>query len=126
MILFNSIKKYKEAYIAAFVIVLISIYSKLRLNNVENNGVITICRINDYEALSDGSNTYCTVFFNEKKYEVISGMGSKKMIGKYFFVKVLKEKPTYDIVIYDDKEVPNCILNNSLPKVGWKKIPNCP
>ena len=126
MNLFNSITKYKEAYIAAFVIVLILIYSKLRLNNVENNGVITICRINNYEALSDGSNTYCTVFLNGKKYEVISGMGSKKMIGKYFFVKALKEKPRYDIVIYDDKEVPKCILDNPLPKEGWNKIPNCP
>ena len=125
MTLLNSIKEYKVAYITIVVILAIGLYSTLRKNNVEANGVITICKIKRYEALSDGSNTYCNLFINGKEYEVISGMGSKSMVGKFYFVKAIKENPSYDIIIYDDKEVPACIFESPLPNDGWKEIPIC-
>ena len=106
-------------------IIAIALYSKLRKNNVEANGVFTICKIKKYEALSDGSNTYCNLFLNGKEYEVISGMGSKNTVGKFYFVKAIKENPSYEIIIYYDKEVPACIFESPLPSDGWKQIPIC-
>jgi hypothetical protein len=125
MNLLLSYKKYKEAYIATFIILLIFIYLFFRYKNVEANGVFTICRFDNYEATSDGSNTYCTIFFNGKEYNITNGMGSKKRIGKFFFVKLLKDNPTYEVIVYYQHEVPGCIDKNSLPTKGWREIPSC-
>jgi hypothetical protein len=125
MNLLLTFKTYRAAYIAALAIMLITVYSITRFRNVEKNGVITICKIDRYEAASDGSDTYCTLFFNDTTYSVIIGTGSKNMVGKYFFAKILADQPQYEIIVYDDKEVPDCLLKNKLPKKGWNKIPTC-
>lgn len=121
----SSIKGYKEVYITLVVVILIFVYVEYRFNNVKINGVFTICRVDSYEPSSDGSNTNYTVFLNGKTYKVTSGIGSNKMVGKFYFVKALTRDPAYEIIIYENKEVPECINKDSLPKEGWDKIPNC-
>ncbi|MES1181410.1 MAG: hypothetical protein ABUL44_01315 [Flavobacterium sp.] len=118
-------KKYKEAYLAGLVIIILIIYSVVKLHTIEMNGVVTICKIDRYEPLPDGSNTYCTVFLNGRQYEIISGLGSSRMVGKFYFVKILKEDPTVDAIVYNEKEVPKCILQGPLPLDGWDQIPTC-
>src|SRR5882757_2586277 len=109
----SSLKEYKAAYITFFILIVIIAYGMLRSSNVEKNGVITICRVDSYSPDSDGSSTYCTIFLAGREYHVVSGMGTKDMVGKYYFVKTLKKDPAYEIIF--DNEVPLCILLNPIP-----------
>jgi hypothetical protein len=123
--LISSINEYKVAYITVLIFIIVLVYSGWKLKNVKEDGVVTICYVVKYEPLSDGSNTYCTIYFQGKNYELISGIGSQKMVGKHFFIKILPEDPTGTHIIYEQLEVPACILDQPIPYSGWADIPNC-
>ena len=119
----KSIIENRSVFITLVILIGLILFVNFRITSVEKNGVITLCKIDWYEPLADGSTTYCSVFLNDKVYKVESGMGYKSMIGRYYFVKVLKENPNYEIIIYDNIIVPSCILKIKLPSNGWKEIP---
>ena len=125
MNILEDIKEYKQNYIAWLIVAALTLYGFLQFDKVKKKGIITICYVKYFEIQSQGSTTYCTVFLNGKKYDATSSEGCKEMNGKYFFVKVLKNNPTYYILIYQNNEVPQCILENKLPDGGWDSIPNC-
>lgn len=90
----------------------------------KKNGVYTVAKVLRQEGASSGANLYLTVFFQNKRINAVADDVCRYCVGKFFFVKVRKDKPN-KVVFYYDKPVPDCIMEAPLPPEGWKEIPKC-
>ena len=126
LLISKKLNKYDLEVAGAIVIIVgIFLYGILRFKRVEKSGVFSIARVDKCEPEVDGSETYITVFFGGKEYPTTVGNSKSRMVGKFYFVKILPEDPTYEVILYLDNEVPACLLKDSIPRGGWEVLPTC-
>lgn len=107
-------------------ILLLLTYIILKEQDIKSNGVFTIAKVTKYEGDADGSSLYLNIYINGAIVQQVVNQGCEgNCVGKYYFVKVLLDDPSH-VTLYGDKNVPDCILSNSIPNNGWKEIPECP
>lgn len=116
----KSIYKLSLLLIAFFIV---GVYIYKRKNEVKNLGKITIAKNIKWEADPEGSSSYLDVQYEGKIYETSTTGRSELITGKYYFVKILPKSSIEIVQILE--EIPECILNNDIPKNGWDSIPKC-
>ena len=92
----------------------------------DKHGIITVAKVTGFEGAESGSDLYLEIYLEGKKYKTSVGQGCQHdCIGRFFFVKVLRDNPTHYIIFYGYKPVPDCIMSNVIYFKGWKEIPDC-
>jgi hypothetical protein len=124
----NKLENYHIKYFVflAVIILLAAGYTKYNYYIVEKIGTYSIAKYLRKESEGDGSISYFELNFKKNKVEITLTLFEKAEIGKYYFVKINRNKPNrYGILT--NIEVPQCILDSletKLPPEGWKEIPN--
>jgi len=96
------------------------------MNTTKKSGVITVAQVTNYEGAESGSDLYIDIHYKGKIYKTTLGYGCRSgCIGKFFFIKIKKNKPTSYPIFYGDKVVPDCIVHNISYYKGWNYIPTC-
>jgi hypothetical protein len=116
--------KNKELVGGILLILIFLFYIISRDNNIKRHGVFTIAKIIKYEGDADGASLFIDIHFNGKIFSTVVNQGCSNCIGKYFFVKILKQDPS-SVIFYEKEIVPDCILKKPIPIKGWEKIPTC-
>ena len=106
-------------------VLLIIGYAFYRESQINKFGVFTIAKVERFKGASSGSTLYITVYLGGKTYNTSVGNPCRRCIGKFYFVKVLKQNPTKHVIFYNESPVPYCILRNPIPEDGWEKLPSC-
>lgn len=117
--------KYNNLIFVILGVLLIIGYTYFRKNRIDKFGIFTIAKVVRYEGASSGSFLYMTVYLGGKTFNTSVGNSCYRCIGKYYFVKVIKENPSKHVIFYNESPVPECILKNPIPENGWKKFPSC-
>lgn len=125
--LIKYISNHLEVVVTLFIVAGIFLYVQFRQASVNDKGVITIAKVTNYEGAESGSVLYIDIYLNDKVYSTTIGYGCNlECIGKYFFVRVDKDKPKDYPFFYGEKEVPECILRSDKKYAGWSDFPKCP
>ena len=93
--------------------------------DVVDKGVITVAKVLRYESGEYGSDLSLEVYVGDKKFTTTVDQDCDECVGRYYFVKILKEDPLRYPLIYTDDPVPDCILSKVKYFDGWKDIPEC-
>ena len=112
-----------DLLIGILIIALAAGYGLYKRIQIDKHGVITVAKIEKFEAAEQGGNLSITIFFNGRSYKTVVDAICISCKQKFYFIKVHPTNPTSDPIFYEDKPVPPCILNAPLPKQGWKEIP---
>jgi hypothetical protein len=105
-------------------LVIINDFNK-KTNNTEKNGVITVARIMRHEIAEQGATLNIEIYLKNKVFTTTATNKCYYCEGKFFFVKVLEENPTSYPILYMDKPVPDCIIENVKYYKGWNDFPTC-
>lgn len=121
------IKKYKNTIFIFIVIFFLTtaIWNYLKHQNLEKNGIYTIATIVNVEAARGGLKTSIIYKLNNQVYKNIYiedvNEVSYNDIGKKVLIKILRENPDEDFIIFLDKSLPDSI--NIIPANGWSISP---
>ena len=121
------LKKYSEALGLLLIVALIYFYVTHQTGKTKRDGIYTIAKIIKWEPAESGSDLYIDIYLEDKIYHTSLGYGcqSSECIGRFFFIKVLRSKPTQYPILLDSLPVPDCIVTSFPDFPGWKKIPKC-
>lgn len=109
-----------------FILVGIFFFVRNKVNKTKKEGIITVAKVIRFEGAESGSNLYVDIFFKDKIYSTSLGDGCRAdCVSKYFFIKISEDSPTDYAVLYGDKPVPSCIIENVKHFNGWKDFPDC-
>ena len=117
--------KYKKLIFTLLIVLLIIGFGFYKITQINKYGVFTVARVLKYESAASGGDLYIEIYFQGKVINATVGNACAKCIGKYYFVKVLKETPSKHVIFFNESPVPDCILRNGIPKDGWKEFPIC-
>jgi len=123
--IFNDNIDRKEMYFGAFIVLTFIIFITYRGCKLQNDGVITICKVDHYEPAESGSSLFIKIYYHGKEYNSVANTMCGECNGKLFFVRIIKNQPLKEVIFLKDHPVPDCILINSLPFEGWNEIPIC-
>jgi hypothetical protein len=96
-----------------------------KVNYTEKNGIVTVAKVIEYEAHEQGSSTLIHIYLGNKIIPTHVTPDCYYCEGKYYFIKVLKDDPENTPLFYEDKPVPDCIIENVKYFEGWNDFPTC-
>jgi len=112
-------------FLLIFVVLGIS-YQILLQKQIGAEGVYIKGTVVNVEGRKNGIMITLRYKFRNKFYEGrMGGQFGKQDIGKQFFVQILPPNPA-DILLLDDKPVPECLTFFDAPLEGWQELPSCP
>ena len=117
--------KYSQLIGVLLIVSLIVGYGFFRKSQILKYGVFTVAKVINFEGAASGSSLYIDVYFQGKTFRTSVGNHCNFCIGKYYFVKIIKESPSKKIIFYNESPVPDCILSKGIPNNGWKDFPAC-
>lgn len=99
----------------------------IKRQQLKHNGVFYVARVYDITSSKNGEHYYIEYEYNQKRYT-----GSFKphflfkpnRVGAYIFIRLLPGNPAVHQYL-DEGEVTDSLLH-SLPKEGWKTLPDAP
>lgn len=100
-------------------------YGLYQCSELKKKGRITIAKAIRYEGKAHGSSLYIEIYFNGKIVHDIVNALCPECVGKYYYVKVKPDNPSSFAILFENQQVPECILSKPLPLNGWKEIPEC-
>jgi hypothetical protein len=110
---------------AIIVVLFLVFYSINRTNHTDKHGLITVAKVMKYEPAESGSSLEINIYLKDKVISTSVSTGCYFCVGKFFFIKVLKDDPkSYPLLILD-KPVPDCIIEKVQYFKGWDSIPSC-
>ena len=118
------IKRNPELFGVIIIILIAVAFGVLRNINFTKHGVITICRVSKFEPAGDGGDLYVEVYFKDKKYTTIVNTICFSCIGKYYYCEIIPGDYK-QINLYQNKQVPECIITNVKYYKGWESFPTC-
>ncbi|GAB2808317.1 hypothetical protein [Ferruginibacter profundus] len=121
----NENSEKKGRYLGMFIVFVFAIFVAYRSCKLDNEGVITICKVDHYEPAGSGSSLYIKIYYQGKEYNSIANSMCGECDGKFFFIRIIKGQPLKEVVFLKDYPVPDCISKKTLPYDGWVKIPSC-
>jgi hypothetical protein len=123
----NSNSIYKPVILVFLTVVTVVLYERFQIRNVDRFGLITIAYVKEYVSAKSGGSYSVDIYLKEKKIKakVASGYCERNCTGNYYFVKVLENDPTKNIILYEDKMVPKCIIEKVHYFKGWNYFPGC-
>jgi len=104
---------------------LIACFILVKRSEMRKHGIITVAKVIEYEAAESGSSLRIQVYLKDKVITAYVANECYFCAGKYYFVKVLKDDPTNYPIIYMEKPVPDCIIENVKYYKGWDDFPTC-
>ena len=124
---FKKLKENEKPEIIVFLLffIIAIIIGQISMHRFRNESIVTVARVNKSTLDAGGSYTELTVFINGMEYRNVINDYCLSCIGKYYFVKIRKDKPEKLLWLYKDRLVPECILKSPIPGGGWKDFPTC-
>ena len=123
---FHFIKEYDQIIFAILLVIGLFLFVRIRIANVEKDGVITIAKVIRYECAESGSDLYIKIYLQNKTYVTsVNQECQSDCIGNYFFVKVSRKNPKNYPIFYGNRVVPKCILDKAKDFAGWPNFPVC-
>jgi hypothetical protein len=109
---------------AILILGMIALFVYYKKRTVENNGIITICKVTGWEPAESGSSLYVNIYLQGKIYPYTFNT-SDAVIGHFYFVKAKAADPTDYPIFYNEKKAPACITDTATYYKGWKDFPTC-
>lgn len=118
--------EHDQAIGTVLIVAVLFIVSYYKNKQVKEEGIFTIAKLIRFVGAESGSSLYIDIYLNNKVYHTsVNEDFEKGGIGKFYFIKVLKNAPTDYPILYGYKQVPSCILENVKDYKGWNRIPDC-
>jgi hypothetical protein len=109
--------------IGVFLFIIIAIwYNNKKANYTEKNGVVTVAKV--IESAGEGD-VRIHIYYKGKIISDVVNINCYFCLGGYYFAKVRKDDPENYPLFYEEKPVPDCIIEHVKYFEGWNDFPTC-